>query len=341
MSVYEDLQKTLPENPRRWLVTGCAGFIASHITETLLNLDQRVVGLDNFPTGYPENLELVRASVGEQKWKNFSFIEGDITDAPTCQNACDGTDLVLHQAALGSVPRSIDNPLGSHHANVTGTLNMLTAAKDQSVARFVFASSSSVYGDDKNLPKVEDRIGRPASPYAATKRMCEIYAATMARTFEMETIGLRYFNVFGARQNPHGPYAAVIPAWLSAMQNGEPVFINGTGETSRDFCYIANAVQANLLAATTENENAINEVYNVAMHAQTSLNDLFAMIRDRVRENDPSLDIADAVHREFRQGDVMHTLADIKKAKSQLGFEPSYSVREGLALTVDWFLSRT
>lgn len=337
MPAFDDLQKSLRNNPRRWLITGVGGFIGSHLLETLLGLDQEVTGLDNFATGRRSNLELVRAAVSEEQWSRFKMVEESITDIDACHRACQGVELILHQAALGSVPRSIDNPLASHDSNVTGTANMLFAAKEEGVARFVYASSSSVYGDEPNLPKVEDRIGSPASPYAATKRIDEIYAKTFAQCYGIETIGLRYFNIFGPRQDPEGAYAAVVPKWTASMLQGEPVFINGTGETSRDFCYVTNAVQANLLAATCTEERAINEVFNVALHDQMNLNELFSIIRDAVGKYAPELSIPDAEYKEFRAGDIMHSLADIRKAKKLLGYEPTYTAKEGLAITVDWF----
>ncbi len=337
MSRYSELQTQLSAEPRTWLVTGAAGFIGSHLVESLLGLDQKVIGLDNFATGKDRNLKAVRNAAGENKSANFNFIEGDITDPDTCSQACLGADYVLHQAALGSVPRSIEEPLSSHHSNVTGMLNMLIAARDQKVSRFVYASSSAVYGNDPRLPKLEDNTGDPISPYAATKLVDEVYANTFSIAYQLDSIGLRYFNVFGPRQDPEGAYAAVIPKWVAGMLLKETININGTGETTRDFCYIDNVVQANLLAATTDNDAAINQAYNIALHEQTSLNELFSVIRDLLQERDPALSIPDASHRGFRPGDVKHSLADIRKAKTLLGYQPTHSLREGLETAIDWY----
>lgn len=338
MKRYLQLRDSLKERSHKWLVTGGAGFIGSHLVENLLQLDQEVVALDDFSTGKPENLDSVKDAVADEQWRNFRIIEGSITDPDACREACRDVEFVLHHAARGSVPQSIEDPLASHQINVTGTLNMLIAARDaSSVRRFIYASSTAVYGDDKRLPKLEKDIGSPLSPYAATKRIDEIYAGVFARVYGLETVGLRYFNIYGPRQDPEGPYAAVIPRWISAMQLGETIQIHGTGETSRDFCYVADAVQANLLAATTENESALGEIFNIALHRQTSLNELFAMIRDAFLARDPSLAIAEPAHGEFRRGDVVHSLADIKKAKNILGFQPGYSVAEGLEATINWF----
>ncbi len=320
-----------------WLVTGAAGFIGSHLVETLLKLNQNVVGLDNFATGKRENLEDVKRGATPEQWNAFQFVEGDIADLNTCEQACQGIDYVLHQGALGSVPRSIENPLASHRSNDIGMINMLVASRDAKVRRFVYASSSSVYGDDPELPKVEDRIGKALSPYAATKLVNEIYAEVFARCYGLEAIGLRYFNVFGARQDPNGAYAAVIPQWVSNILRRDQVYVNGTGETSRDFCYIENVVQVNLLAALTTEKPAINQVYNVAISDRTSLNDLFVMIRDLLQQRDPELQVASPKHRDFRKGDVMHTLADISKSKTLLGYQPTHSLREGLETAIDWY----
>lgn len=337
MSAWEQLAAELPRAPRAWLVTGVAGFIGSNLLETLLRLEQRVVGLDNFATGKRANLGQVRARVTPQQWARFTFIEGDICDLVACRRACAGVDVVLHQAALGSVPRSMEAPLDTHAANVTGFLHMLVAARDAGVKRFVYASSSAVYGDSPDLPKTEERIGRPLSPYAASKWMNEIYADTFARVYGIESIGLRYFNVFGPRQDPDGPYAAVIPQWIAALLRQQPVFINGDGETSRDFCYIENVVQANLLAATTPNPAAINQVFNVALGRRTTLNELFALIQTALRRRDPSLPETQPRYRDFRPGDVRHSLADIAKARRLLGYEPMCSVEEGLERAIDWY----
>ncbi|MEI7729969.1 MAG: SDR family oxidoreductase [Verrucomicrobiota bacterium] len=337
MTAYQILQATLRSTPKTWLVTGSAGFIGSNLVETLLRLDQRVVGLDNFATGYRKNLDQVQAKVTPAQWQCFQFKEGDIRNAAACQDACLGVDYVLHQGALGSVPRSIAEPLVSHDANVTGTLNMLLAARDQRVRRVVFASSSSIYGDHPGLPKVEDKIGTPLSPYAATKWMDEIYAGVCALNYGLETVGLRYFNVFGQRQDPDGAYAAVIPKWIATMLKGEDVFINGDGETSRDFCYIANVVQANLLAATAANPDAVNQAYNVAVGERTTLNQLFHYLREKLQHARPGLKIADPVYREFRDGDVRHSLADISKAQTRLGYVPTHSLSAGLDEALAWY----
>jgi UDP-N-acetylglucosamine 4-epimerase len=325
---------------RRWLVTGAAGFIGSHLLETLLANGQDVVGLDNFATGHRRNLESVRAAVGEEAWHRHRFIEADIVDPAACAAACAGVDVVLHQAALGSVPRSIADPQATHAANATGFLNMLVAARDAKVARFVYAASSSTYGDHPALPKVEDVIGRPLSPYAVTKVLNELYAEVFGRCYGMATVGLRYFNVFGARQDPDGPYAAVIPRWARAMLAGEPCVINGDGETSRDFCYIANAVQANLRAALTDNPAALNEVYNVAVGGRTSLNELHRQLAEAMRAAGAGADVAPPVHRDFRAGDVRHSQADITKAQRLLGFAPTHGVRAGLAEAAKWYVAQ-
>jgi UDP-N-acetylglucosamine 4-epimerase len=336
-TTYESVLAALRQTPRRWLVTGVAGFIGSHLLETLLRNDQQVVGLDNFATGHRHNLDSVRAAVSPGQWERFRFVEGDIRDAATCQAACEGADYVLHQAALGSVPRSINDPLTTNAANITGFLNMLVAARDAKARRFVYAASSSTYGDHPGLPKVEHLIGRPLSPYAVTKYVNELYADVFARCYGMESIGLRYFNVFGPRQDPEGAYAAVIPKWAAAMLRGETVYINGDGETSRDFCFIANAVQANLLAATTTAPEAVNQVYNVAVGDQTSLNQLYALLAERLQARRPSVSIAQPVKRDFRSGDVRHSLADIGKARERLGYEPTHRIGQGLDVAADWY----
>jgi len=325
---------------RRWLVTGAAGFIGSHLLETLLAGGQEVVGLDNFATGHRSNLEAVREAVGEQAWRRHRFLEADIVDPAACAEACRGVDFVLHQAALGSVPRSIADPQATHAANATGFLNMLVAARDAKVARFVYAASSSTYGDHPALPKVEDVIGRPLSPYAVTKFLNELYADVFGRCYGMATIGLRYFNVFGARQDPEGPYAAVIPRWARAMLAGEPCVINGDGETSRDFCYVANAVQANLRAALTGDPAALNQVYNVAVGGRTSLNELHRLLAEAMHGCGAVGDVAPPQYRDFRAGDVRHSQADIGKARRLLGYEPMYEVRAGLAEAVPWYARR-
>ena len=325
---------------RRWLVTGAAGFIGSHLIETLLAGGQDVVSLDNLSTGYRSNLESVRAAVGEEAWRRHRFMEADIVDPAACAEACAGVDYVLHQAALGSVPRSIVDPQGTHAANATGFLNMLVAARDAKAARFVYAASSSTYGDHPGLPKVEDMIGRPLSPYAVTKYLNELYADVFGRCYGMASIGLRYFNVFGARQDPEGPYAAVIPRWAQAMLAGEPCVINGDGETSRDFCFVGNAVQANLRAALTDNAAALNEVYNVAVGGRTTLNELHRLLGESLVAIGAVSEVAPAIHREFRAGDVRHSQADIGKAQRLLGYLPTHDLRAGLAEAVGWYAAQ-
>jgi UDP-N-acetylglucosamine 4-epimerase len=327
----------LHERPMRWLVTGSAGFIGSHLLETLLRLGQEVVSLDNFATGHRHNLEEVRALVGEQAWRRHTFLEADICDLDVCRRACEAVDVVLHEAALGSVPRSIADPLLVHATNATGFLNLLIAARDAGVGRFVYAASSSTYGDHPGLPKVEETIGRPLSPYAVTKYVDELYADVFGRCYGVAAIGLRYFNVFGARQDPQGAYAAVIPRWVAAMLNGTPVVINGDGETTRDFCHVNNVVQANLLAAMVADPAAIGQVYNVAVGGRMSLNDLFGTLRDLLIERRASHDIPDPIHQEFRPGDVRHSQADITKARRLLGYEPTHDARSGLRQALPWY----
>lgn len=338
-STFAQLSQQLQSKPARWLVTGCAGFIGSHLIETLLKLNQRVVGLDNFSTGHPGNLDEVKALVRPGQWQQFQFIEADIREPQVCLDACRDVDYVLHQAALGSVPRSLADPLATNASNIDGFLNMLVAARDAQVRRFVYAASSSTYGDQPDLPKVEERIGRPLSPYAVTKLVNELYAEVFARCYGFATIGLRYFNVFGARQDPEGAYAAVIPRWTRAMLLGEPVLINGDGETSRDFCYVDNAVQANLLAATTENPDAVNQVYNVALDDRTSLNRLFEMLRAVLAETNPELDSVKPGYGEFRPGDVRHSQADIAKARRLLNYAPTHRLEEGIRVAMPWYVS--
>ena len=337
MSAYDQLQKELKAAPKTWLITGVAGFIGSNLLEALLQLNQRVVGLDNLATGKKQNLDEVKALVSPEQWGGFRFIQGDIGDLAVCREACAGVDFVLHEAALGSVPQSMTDPLGCHRSNVTGFLNMLIAARDAKVKRFVYASSCAVYGDDPGLPKVEEKQGKPLSPYAATKAMNEVYADTFALAFGFPSIGLRYFNVFGLRQDPDGAYAAVIPKWIAALLAGEAVYINGDGETSRDFCYVANVVQANLLAATTANAAALNQVYNIALGERTTLNELFAMLQDALGAKGEAQSKQKPVYREFRPGDVRHSLADIRKAQRLLGYVPSHRIRQGLDIAMDWY----
>jgi UDP-N-acetylglucosamine/UDP-N-acetylgalactosamine 4-epimerase len=339
MKTYEQVLDGLRTAPRTWLVTGVAGFIGSNLLETLLKLDQKVIGLDNFSTGHRGNLAQVKEKVTERQWSAFRFIEGDIRSLETCRRACRSAHFVLHQAALGSVPRSIENPIGAHDSNVTGFLNVLHAANGAGVSRMVYASSSATYGDHPALPKVEEEIGRPLSPYAATKYMNELYADVFARCYGFESVGLRYFNVFGPRQDPNGAYAAVIPKWIAGMMRHEPVFINGDGETARDFCYIDNIVQANLLAATAEDPQAVNRVYNVALNDKTTLNELFEAIRALLEPRYPQLRGFKPIYKEFRSGDVRFSQADITKARERLGYEPRCDVKQGLAAAIDWYLA--
>ena len=338
MTRYESLLQELPLAPKTWLITGVAGFIGSNLLETLLKLDQRVVGLDNFATGHQRNLDEVQSLVRPEQWSRFTFIEGDIRNLDDCHQACECVDYVLHQAALGSVPRSINDPIITNSANIDGFLNMLVAAHDAQVKSFTYAASSSTYGDHPGLPKVEDVIGKPLSPYAVTKYVNELYADVFARTYGFTTIGLRYFNVFGERQDPDGAYAAVIPKWTAAMIKDEDVFINGDGKTSRDFCYIENTVQANLLAATATDEAARNQIYNVAVSGRTDLNQLFAAIKGTLADNDVSY-AKDPVYRDFRAGDVRHSQADIGKVQRLLGYSPQFDIQAGIAQAMPWYIS--
>lgn len=376
MSAYETTQQNLLSNPKTWLITGVAGFIGSNLLEKLLKLNQSVIGLDNFSTGHHHNLDDVKNSVTIEQWQRFKFIEGDIRDAETCQSIFKVTgqtnehfterssehpanqptqnaiDYVLHQAALGSVPRSIENPIATNQSNSDGFLNMLVAARDANVKRFVYAASSSTYGDHPDLPKVENKIGKPLSPYAVTKLVNELYADVFARTYGVETVGLRYFNVFGPRQDPNGAYAAVIPRWIAAMMQNQPVYINGDGQTSRDFCFVDNAVQANILAATADipgtqinntgatDSKVISEVYNVAYSGRTTLTELFIGIKKSLEVTFSNASIDDPIYREFRAGDIRHSQADISMAKTHLGYEPSHDVYAGLQQTVGWFLEK-
>lgn len=337
MNQFDVVCEQLVQTPKIWLVTGVAGFIGSNLLETLLKLNQKVVGLDNFATGHQHNLDEVKSLVSAKQWENFTFIEGDIRKFEDCQKACAGVDYVLHEAALGSVPRSIADPIATNETNISGFLNMLTAARDASVSSFTYAASSSTYGDHPALPKVEEHIGNPLSPYAVTKYVNELYADVFARTYGFKTIGLRYFNVFGQRQDPNGAYAAVIPKWTAAMIAGDDVFINGDGETSRDFCFINNTVQANILAATTTNDDAKNQVYNVAVGDRTTLNDLFNAIKIALTENSVNYQ-KDAVYREFRAGDVRHSQASIAKIQNHLGYDPKFKIAEGIQLAMQWYV---
>ena len=336
MSRYEEIKAELVANPKRWLITGVAGFIGSNLLETLLKLNQTVVGLDNFATGHQANLDEVQKMVADNLWQRFSFQKGDIRNIEDCRNAVKGVDYVLHQAALGSVPRSIEDPIVSNATNIDGFLNMLVASKEEGVESFTYAASSSTYGDHPDLPKVEERIGQPLSPYAVTKYVNELYANVFNRVYGFKSIGLRYFNVFGPRQDPNGAYAAVIPKWTASMISGDEIYINGDGETSRDFCFIENAVQANILAAVAE-EGAKGDVYNVACNFRTSLKQLFQAIRNQL----DSLGIDGTrtpKYRDFRAGDVRHSQADISKANRYLGYAPSHSVSQGLVVAMPWYV---
>ena len=341
---FKIIQKNLEGSPKTWLVTGVAGFIGSNLLEALLKLNQRVVGLDNFSTGYKKNLEEVKALVSDRQWKNFKFIKGDVANLSDCQSAMswDGksVDYVLHQAAIGSVPRSIENPIETHRANIDGFLNMLVAARDAKVSSFVYASSSAVYGDHPELPKVEDKIGNLLSPYATTKRVNELYADDFFRNYGFNSIGLRYFNVFGRRQDPEGAYAAVIPKWIAAMIKGEQVFINGDGETSRDFCYVDNVVQANLLAATAEDPSAKNQIYNIAVGSKTTLNELYQAIEKSLSKHQ-SVQIPSPIYLDFRAGDVRHSLADTSKANRCLGYHPRHQWLQGIDQAMEWYVKHS
>ncbi len=337
MTKYQALKQTLRNGQSTWLITGVAGFIGSNLLETLLKLDQKVVGLDNFATGHKHNLDEVKSLVTQQQWDNFTLIQGDIRDIDTCHQACNGVQYVLHQAALGSVPRSIEDPALTNANNISGFLNMLIAARDARVKRFVYAASSSTYGDHPDLPKQEENIGKPLSPYAVTKLVNELYADVFARTYNFNTIGLRYFNIFGQRQDPEGAYAAVVPKWFSGLLNGDDTFINGDGETSRDFCFIDNCVQANLLAATVQSEEAANQVYNVAFGERTTLNKLHELINNRVEQSGRKKGDSQLNYRDFRPGDVRHSLADISKAEKLLGYAPQYSIEQGLDKAAEWY----
>ncbi|MEP6663280.1 MAG: SDR family oxidoreductase [Verrucomicrobiota bacterium] len=339
MSIYQEVQKQLRTDPKNWLVTGGAGFIGSNLIETLLQLNQTVVCLDNFSTGKKINLSDVQEKVSESQWQKFRLIEGDICDLPTCEEACRKVNYVLHHAALGSVPLSIADPVATNDNNVNGFVNMLTAAKNSGVKRFVYASSSAIYGDHPAMPKVEEQIDQCLSPYAVSKRVNELYADVFGKCYGMECIGLRYFNVFGPRQDPDGAYAAVIPKWVAAMIESEPVRINGDGETTRDFCYIANVVQANLLAATTTNPSALHRFYNIALSERTSLNQLFELLREKLSGEFSHLREFQPQYREFRVGDVRHSHADISKAEKLLGYKPTYRIGPGLDESLHWYVA--
>ena len=343
MTKYNQLQEYLINNQSKWLVTGVAGFIGSNLLEKLLILNQKVIGLDNFENGFQDNIdhaiEDANNIVGKDISNNFRFINGDIRDLNDCKKACDGVDYVLHQAAIGSVPRSIEDPINTNSANIDGFLNMLLAGRDANVKRFVYAASSSSYGDNTDLPKIEHMTGNPLSPYAVTKLVNELYADVFAKNYNFKTIGLRYFNIFGKRQDPNGAYAAVIPKWVDSILNKNDVYINGDGKTSRDFCYIDNAVQINLLAATTQNEEALNEVYNVALNDRTSLNELYQMIEERLVQSIQGLEKKKPIYREFRSGDVRHSQASIQKAQELLDYQPKYRISEGMDKVIDWYVN--
>jgi UDP-N-acetylglucosamine/UDP-N-acetylgalactosamine 4-epimerase len=335
---YAQIKNELQQHPRAWLITGVAGFIGCNLLEALLRLDQRVVGLDNFATGRMINLDQVQDSVGSKRWANFQFMKGDIRELTDCAKAVQGVDYVLHEAALGSVPRSIADPIATNQANINGFLNMLVASRDAGVKRFVYAASSSTYGDHPALPKIEDRIGKPLSPYAVTKYVNELYAEVFASTYGFQSIGLRYFNVFGPHQNPDGAYAAVIPKWISAMLKNEPLYINGDGESSRDFCYVDNVIQANLLAATVHTPDALNQIYNVAVGDRTTLTELHALIKKELQQRLSKLEVAAPQYRDFRAADVRHSLASIEKASQLLGYKPTHTIRQGMAEAMDWYV---
>lgn len=337
---YEAVQRKLQSAPKVWLITGVAGFIGSNLLEKLLHLGQFVVGLDNFATGHQHNLDQVKGIVSPECWARFTFMQGDIRVFADCQRACAGVDYVLHQAALGSVPRSLADPLATNETNITGFLNMLVAARDNQVKSFTYAASSSTYGDHPALPKQEDNIGLPLSPYAVTKYVNELYASVFARSYGFHTIGLRYFNVFGPRQDPDGAYAAVVPKWVSALLKNQPVFINGDGETSRDFTFVNNAIQANLLAATTSNLEAMNTVYNVAVGGRTTLNDLFASLRDALHLYGVAGEVV-PTYRDFRSGDVRHSQADISKAQKLLGYIPTHDLVAGIQAAMPWYANKS
>lgn len=336
LSAYDNLLQRLRDEQHTWLITGVAGFIGSNLLEALLKLDQKVVGLDNFSTGYQKNLDQVCSLVSEERWSRFHFIEGDIRSIEDCNLACRDVEFVLHQAALGSVPRSIEDPILTNEVNISGFLNILTAARDLQVKRFVYAASSSTYGDHPGLPKVESEIGRPLSPYAVTKYVNELYADVFSRTYGLESIGLRYFNVFGKRQDPEGAYAAVIPRWIASMIKGKAIFINGDGETSRDFCFVENVIQANLLSALVERKDAINQIYNVAVGDKTTLNELFLVIASELGQSQ-CFDQSSIQYREFRAGDIRHSIADISKASELIGYVPLHSIRQGIEQAMEWY----
>ena len=340
-SSFDLITQELRKKQKSWLITGAAGFIGSNLLEFLLRNNQRVIGIDNFSTGHLANIEEVKNLVSDPQWKNFTFIEGDIRDLETCRHACKSCQYVLHQAAIGSVPRSILDPLNTNTNNIDGFLNMLIAARDENIERFVFAGSSSTYGDSLDLQKTENRIGQPLSPYAVTKLVNELYATVFADIYQIEIVGLRYFNVFGQRQDPHGHYAAVIPKWVHSFIMNEKIFINGDGQTSRDFCYIDNVVQANLLAATVDSKESINQIYNIAVGDNTTLNQLFTAIKKNLENKGIDRSLLEPVYREFRAGDIRHSQADISKAKRLLGYSPSHTFNRGITKAIDWYLTNS
>lgn len=333
---YKIAKENILKQPKIWCITGVSGFIGSNLLEALLNLDQKVIGLDNFSTGHKKNLDEVRQNVGENQWKNFNFVEGDISNYNDCITVCKNVNFVLHQAAIGSVPRSIEDPIMTNQSNINGFVNIINAAKEEGVDSFVYAASSSTYGDSETLPKTEDVIGKPLSPYAVTKYVNELYAEVFSRCYGIKTIGLRYFNVFGKRQDPDGAYAAVIPKWIQSMIKTEDVFVNGDGSTSRDFSHVENIIQANILAATSKIENK-SEVFNIGYGGRTTLNELFTFIRDSLDQNNLNYP-KDAIYKEFRDGDVLHSQASIEKAKKLLNYEPVINVNDGLIKTMQWYI---
>lgn len=335
MNKFDDVLNDIRKNPKVWLITGVAGFIGSNLLEVLLLNGQTVKGLDNFSTGHKKNLDEVMSNVSKEQWARFSFLEGDIRDYETCQKSVAAVDYVLHQAALGSVPRSINDPLVTNAVNISGFLNVITAAKEAKVNGLVYAASSSTYGDHPALPKVEETIGNPLSPYAVTKYVNELYADVFSKTYGFSATGLRYFNVFGPRQDPDGAYAAVIPKWTAAMIAGDNVFVNGDGETSRDFCFIDNVVQANILAATRPTEES--RVFNVALGDRTTLNELFYAIRSALKDNGINY-VSEPVYREFRAGDVRHSQASIEKICTEIGYEPKVKILDGINKAMPWYI---
>jgi len=338
LKTFKELKNILKTEQKTWLVTGNAGFIGSNIMEFLLTHNQKVVGLDNFSTGFQHNIDDVLSKLTKKQVANFSFIEGDVSNFEICVKACTGVDIVLHQASLGSVPRSIENPINTNNSNVTGFLNMLTASKESGIKRFVYASSSSVYGDSKELPKIEERTGNLLSPYAVTKATNELYAKVFKNTYAMETIGLRYFNVFGRRQDPNGAYAAVVPKWIASLLNDEPVYINGDGESSRDFTYIDNVIQMNILAGLTDNTKAFGEPFNVAVGGRDTLNELYALLNSELISHIENFHKKDAIYRDFRVGDIRHSNADISKAKNYLGYMPTHNIYSGMSEAIEWYI---